>query len=234
MNRERLLVERERIGTWGKLNQERLKTTLRFAGEKILEVGCADGTLTDLLHQKGYDICGVDCLFSKTWKPALRKYFVVADAVNLPFESNSFDTVLAFEVLEHLRDVDQGVEEMVRVCRQNLVITTPDAELYPYLRESGLVYFPWADRTHVNFFTGRKLQNFLINKGLSIKYFSRINPVFPERILLESFGLPARVTRFLQKFLRHLPRRNKFRMTLLVVAGKPEKMEIINTESSRR
>ncbi len=223
MKPEKLLTEKERIGTWGKINRERLRVTLLFAREKILEIGCAEGAMTDLLHRKGYNVCGLDLLFSTAWRPAEGKYFLVADTIHLPFGADCFDTVLAFEVLEHLPDVNQGLEEMIRVCRHNLIITTPDAELHPHLRESGLVYFPWADRTHVSYFSARELQNFLINKGLIIKYFSRINPVYPERILLESFGLPAEVVRFLLKFLRYLPRRKKFRMTLLAVAEKAKK-----------
>ncbi|HUG64317.1 MAG TPA: class I SAM-dependent methyltransferase [Gaiellaceae bacterium] len=58
---------------------------------------------------------------------------VVGDARALPFEDESFDSVLMSEVLEHLRDDDAGLREALRVLRPGgvLAISVPHAR-YPF------------------------------------------------------------------------------------------------------
>jgi SAM-dependent methyltransferase len=43
---------------------------------------------------------------------------VAGNALHLPFRDRSFDAVVAFEVIEHLPDVAQALEEMLRVLRR--------------------------------------------------------------------------------------------------------------------
>ena len=52
---------------------------------------------------------------------------VFFDGTTLPFEDRSFDTVVAFEVLEHVFEQEQMLREMRRVLRPGgtLMITTP-------------------------------------------------------------------------------------------------------------
>jgi len=220
MNRKLIASEKQRLGSWGKTHPERTRILLKYSGEKILELGCCEGALVNFLYSQGYSVCGLDILPSTQWQPAPKKYFVGADARHLPFLSEEFDTVVAFEVLEHLAEPREALQEMKRVARKNLILSTPDAELHPFLRESGLAFFPWVDRSHLSFFTENSLRALIRESGLKIRLFTKINPVFPERILLESLGLPAAIVRFLGKFLRCLPRQKKFRMTFLVVAEK--------------
>jgi len=52
---------------------------------------------------------------------------VVADVRTLPFADNSYDTVCAFEVLEHLpfEDFEKAVSELVRVSKSRVLISLP-------------------------------------------------------------------------------------------------------------
>lgn len=220
MNEQKLLAEKERLGSWGQFNWARASVILRFAGHKIIDVGCASGIYVKFLINRGYDAYGLDLLPFDNLTPDLAHRFIIADICHLPFKDLEFDTVLAFEVLEHIVQADRALNEMVRVARRNLILSVPDAELYPFFRDSGLIFFSWVDRTHVNFFTEKKLIEWLLEKNLKIRYFKRINPVYPERILLESLGLPSKAALFFQKFLRIIPRKDKFKMTMLVVAEK--------------
>ena len=59
----------------------------------------------------------------------------VASATNLPFDDNSYDCVCAFQMLEHLpyEQSLQSFSEMVRVAKNHIVISLPDAKtLWPY------------------------------------------------------------------------------------------------------
>jgi ubiquinone/menaquinone biosynthesis C-methylase UbiE len=43
--------------------------------------------------------------------------YVVADAMNLPFEDHSFSHVISSEVLEHLKDDEKALMEIARVIK---------------------------------------------------------------------------------------------------------------------
>jgi len=49
------------------------------------------------------------------------------DALNLPFKDHSFNRIICAEVMEHVKDPDQGIEEMVRVLKPGglLAVTVP-------------------------------------------------------------------------------------------------------------
>ena len=64
--------------------------------DNILEIGVGNNTLSTYLRSKGFDL--TTCDFDESLKPD-----IVADIRKLPFEENQFDTVVAFEILEHLK-----------------------------------------------------------------------------------------------------------------------------------
>jgi SAM-dependent methyltransferase len=93
-------------------------------GGRILEVGVGNGTVSTILRARGFDVTTVDL------DPALAPD-VMGDVRNLPLPNNSFDTVLAAEVLEHLpwEDVRLAVAEIARVARRGVVLSVPDANV---------------------------------------------------------------------------------------------------------
>jgi len=58
--------------------------------------------------------------------------YVVADAMNLPFEDESFSHVIASEVLEHLENDRLALQEIARVTRQGgtFIVTFPHRHFY--------------------------------------------------------------------------------------------------------
>lgn len=68
---------------------------------------------------------------------------VVADAHNLPFDDNSFDAVLAVEVLEHLYDPHMAVSEMYRVLKPGGRVILTTRFLYP-LHDTPHDYFRYT------------------------------------------------------------------------------------------
>ncbi|MEK6904768.1 MAG: class I SAM-dependent methyltransferase, partial [Nanoarchaeota archaeon] len=69
---------------------------------KILDVGCGDGHFTRELRKRGYTVVGIDKNTPKTapWMSFQPDYQM--DAMNLTFKDNSFDVVIALEVVEHV------------------------------------------------------------------------------------------------------------------------------------
>jgi len=96
----------------------------RWAGERVLEVGCGAGS--DLLrfakagaHATGMDLSPRSASLAKT---RLRLYncqgdALVADAEQLPFKTDSFDLVYSWGVLHHTPDTKQAIKEVCRVTR---------------------------------------------------------------------------------------------------------------------
>lgn len=103
----------------------------RYKFKKSLDLGCADGSFSDTLRKEfGFDAYGID-ISANAVKLANQKG-VVATVHNLeekfPFEDDSFDLVIACEVIEHIYDTDHFLEESNRVLERNgfLVISTPN------------------------------------------------------------------------------------------------------------
>jgi SAM-dependent methyltransferase len=69
---------------------------------------------------------------------------VVADAHYLPFKKEVFDTVMSLHLLEHLRDPIRGLQEMLRVTKNNGVVcgVLPDVAGNP-------PHSYWRDWTHI-------------------------------------------------------------------------------------
>ncbi|MEM8682877.1 MAG: class I SAM-dependent methyltransferase [Pseudomonadota bacterium] len=70
-------------------------------------------------------------------------------AESVPFEENSFDACLAILTMHHWRDQDRGLEEMLRVARERVVIFTFDARiqsfwLYDYFPEFAAMDREWG------------------------------------------------------------------------------------------
>lgn len=74
-------------------------------GEKILDSGCGNGRLLQLLEGREVDYYGID-ISQKLIEIAKSRYpdakFQVADALNLPFPDNFFDQVFTIAVFHHI------------------------------------------------------------------------------------------------------------------------------------
>ncbi len=169
--------------------------------------------------EKGYDVFGIDLIYYEEWKNLKKERFVQGDILHLPFGDEQFDTVLLFEVFEHLEHPSQILDEIRRITKKNIIVSVPDCELHSFLRESGLTFFHWVDRTHVSFFTEESLKNLLSQKGFDPIFLKRINPVYPEIILFHNFCFSVKLSKFLSKIISKIKIRNSY-MTLLCVGEK--------------
>jgi 2-polyprenyl-3-methyl-5-hydroxy-6-metoxy-1,4-benzoquinol methylase len=79
---------------------------------KILDAGCGEGVLVEKYTGQGWSIVGVD-------KNYASEYVQEGSITELPFQDQSFDTVMALDVLEHLqyREQPQAISELLRVTR---------------------------------------------------------------------------------------------------------------------
>lgn len=113
-------MTRERWGSiWHQIDE-----IVRLQPEVVLEVGPGPGVLKNILPIFNVKIETLDL------DPELAPDHV-GSATDLPFPDNSYDTVCAFQMLEHLPYEDSllAFSEMVRVSSRNVVISLPDAKI---------------------------------------------------------------------------------------------------------
>jgi SAM-dependent methyltransferase len=123
---------------WREGQDRRLKMIQKAAGDRItgrvLEDGCGVGMYLERLKTLGDDVIGLEYDFPRAVEAHQRSdHIVCAAGENLPLKDASFDLILSHEVLEHVADDRQSVEEMVRVLRQRgrIVIFVPNRG-YPF------------------------------------------------------------------------------------------------------
>lgn len=101
--------------------------------EKWLDIGCGEGYGTALISEHVGSIVGIDTNVSAI-DHASGKYnaenccFLLYDGNRSPFEDESFDMVISFQVIEHIRDDRQFIGEIRRLLKPGgrAVLTTPN------------------------------------------------------------------------------------------------------------
>jgi SAM-dependent methyltransferase len=158
------------------LHEQTYFTNLKYiqSGQKVLEIGCGEGILAVLMAKKGAIVTATDISEKNLQaarelsnKEGVKINFLKADAERLPFEGDSFDTVVADNVLEHLPDFNKGLEEIKRVSKKYAVIALPTCfNFCAWALLGGDVYWKITRRTPYAVFWGflRFLFNLILNK----------------------------------------------------------------------
>lgn len=88
-------------------------------GHAVLNVGAGQGTFSQLLEQRGFEVTSVDPLPAavELLRARVRGPVLTGTAESLPFDDASFDAAVLGEVLEHVEDDLAGLREVARVVR---------------------------------------------------------------------------------------------------------------------
>lgn len=134
----------------------------RHAGRNVLDVGCATGSYALALASSGFQVRATDINPDYVARARERGVdAVLARDGQLPFEDGAFDTVILFEVLEHVLDHGPLLREVRRVSRGNVLVTVPNCERSDELRTRGVMFEHFADLDHRHFFTRDTLEKLL-------------------------------------------------------------------------
>ena len=107
------------------LGDRKIKAFRRLAGDlqhaRLLDVGSGDGTFSTVAREAGAEVVATDFAESMVAATARRAAVPVvrgsADA--LPYEANSFDILVALDIIEHLYQPERALREFHRVLRPN-------------------------------------------------------------------------------------------------------------------
>ena len=183
---------------WRFGQQRRLRLIRQYApleGKRILDVGCGVGMYLQAMRAHSDRVYGVEI---DTERAAQARQslcnIVVAPAEQLPFAQGSFDVVLLHEVIEHVEDDRQTIQEAYRVlsCGGRMIIWAPN-RLYP-LETHGIFWRgeyrfgniplvnwlpgPLRDRLapHVRAYTRRELRRLLAGLRVKVLVHTQIFP----------------------------------------------------------
>jgi ubiquinone/menaquinone biosynthesis C-methylase UbiE len=149
-------------------------------GKNILDIACGNGVYSQRLNEMGFKCVGIDYDIEnvkRAHKNGVKA--CVGDATHLNFEDKSFDTVLMFEILEHLQHPEKAISEAIRVARENVLITVPncDEEELDKLAKFDLTFFHLRVKDHCQFFTKKTLSS-LIERFTTKYTIKKGEPIF--------------------------------------------------------
>jgi len=96
----------------------------------------------------------------------------------LPFGDRTFDSVMIFEVLEHVPDVQAVLREAFRVARKNVLITVPNSEDIEVMKANDVTYAHMLSSDHLHFFESGSLENLLRRYSTEVSI-ERSDPIYP-------------------------------------------------------
>jgi SAM-dependent methyltransferase len=119
-------------------------------GRRALDLGARTGHQTRWLRARGYEVTSVDV------DPVFPDCIQVDANLPLPFADESFDLIWCSEVIEHLHEPKNVMDELKRVTKQGgtLILTTPNsyAWLFRFVALFGLTPKRLQRKDHLQFF----------------------------------------------------------------------------------
>lgn len=131
------------------------KKIFQLKGKWVLDVGCGKGGIVISCALRGANTFGFDTdeeelkiaeLRAKAYNLDNVSIFK-GDAENIPFPDNSFDLVTATSVLEHVKNLEKVIKEMVRVAKTGgFCCTTTPNPLYPREGHYKIFFIPYLPK----------------------------------------------------------------------------------------
>jgi len=179
---------------WRAGQDRRLQMIVEAAGERLqgslLENGCGVGMYVQHLAAHAGFVAGIEFDLPRALEAGQRANHIAnAAGENLPFPHQTFDAILSHEVLEHVKNDQRAIQEMLRVLRPGgrILLFVPNRG-YPF-ETHGIYwrgkyrfgniplvnYLPrgWRDRLapHVRIYTHGDLEKLFT--GLPVKFIQR-------------------------------------------------------------
>lgn len=151
-------------------NQRFFKTVLKMLSGidhgRILDAGCGEGIVLDLINELPGNHCGLEIDQERIHMALSYKIpfpFIQGNLHSLPFKEGVFDTVISLEVLEHVGDPQQALTELHRVTKKYILVSVPNE---PWWRVGNMVRFKYLSDfgntpEHINHWTLKSFKQFI-------------------------------------------------------------------------
>ena len=197
---------------WRAGQERRLQMMARWArltNARVLVAGCGVGIYARQIRQRfTTDVEAFDIEYGRAQRTrADIPHALVSAGENIPFATNTFDTVLSHEVIEHVADDQLSLREMIRVAKPGgrFLLFCPN-RWYPFethghywrgqyhFGNTPLInYLPrsWRDRLapHVRAYTSKDIKSLVPSGQAEIVHHSRIYGGYDN--IIARLGAPA-------------------------------------------
>ena len=150
-------------------------------GNRLLDIGCGEGTFAVLAKEKFKHVFGIDFSIKALRKANIRNITVIKNNLNkvgISFQSDTFDMVTCLDVIEHVFEPEKLIQEAFRVLKNDgiLILTTPNIRFVDHIRS--LLFFGRFPQTsndqcgydggHIHYFTFTDVKKLLLKAGFHI------------------------------------------------------------------
>ena len=130
---------------------------------KLLDVGCGDGFFLDKIKDIDLEVYGIDISKKRIERAAKKSRATLFQCVaeKMPFKKNFFDIIVCTDVLEHVQNPLQVINEIKRVCKENgIVFVSFPNELLWMICRALLLRFPIKIVDHINTFSIKSIDRY--------------------------------------------------------------------------
>lgn len=147
---------------------------------KVLDVGCSDGTVSEMIKDVGNEVFGIDIIPHYVEKAKEKGIKAVLGDIEegLPFDDEFFDVVYAAVLLEHIFDTEFFLREASRVLTMGglLIISVPNIATLPNRIRMLFGFYPkfvapaasWPLGGHTRVFSAPALRRLVEDNGFSV------------------------------------------------------------------
>lgn len=169
------------------INKFRQVSKIIPENSKILDIGCGDGSIRNFLKNPQYygidgDKKHIQFLINQKVKAKLIDF----NKEKLPFEKEKFDFVLLLDILEHVANPGNLLNEAKKRLKENsrVIVTLPNdyhiLNKVRFLLNKHLTENPFASYGHLHYFPIKSGEKFLRKNGFKIEKKIILPPIKPK------------------------------------------------------
>lgn len=166
---------------WFKSRRNIIIKLIQDKNPKILEVGCSSGALIKDLNNEGFkNVQGID-KSREAIKQCKKLNVQIMDGEKTKFKENSFDILIASDILEHIKNNNQALKEWNRILKENgkIILFVPALQ------------FLWGKHDEINQhykrYSKKELKELMKNSNFTIERVSYWNLIsFMPKIIMKN------------------------------------------------
>jgi len=159
-------------------------------GAVVLDIGCGQGHVADLIAKKAAKVTGVDQYVRASTEPNVEFKVWDINSGDFPVEVSAFDQVFILDVIEHLHDPEKFMETLRHAAvtkRPEIVLTTANIGFIVTRLMLFLGHFNYGrqgilDRTHTRLFTFASLKELFDQTGYQVLEVRGVPAPFPKAL----------------------------------------------------
>lgn len=195
------VVDEAYLGSWPERAEgfaEHIKTIEKYKpGRDMLDIGCYAGIFPDVAVKAGYNVTAIE---PSKWASEHAKKtgarIIQGGCGSVKLESNTFDVVTMWDVVEHLEDPMGCLERIHDYLRPGGIAIVATHDIGAIIPRILGKRYPWLMRFHLYHFTPRTLGMMMKKAGLELVETKYYGKTFTIKYLLSRLGIETKAKIF--------------------------------------